>query len=139
MTDTPTPNPLRPLMRRMSVTIAVLTAIALVVSLVLGKPATAGGVLIGVALSIFNLRLLDRQVARVQLPADADKAGKKRARNTIARAAGVRLGLVTALVVFSFIIGVDFSLGIVTGLAYCQLVFIMNTFRVVTSANTEER
>jgi hypothetical protein len=126
-------------MRRMSVTIAVLTAIALVVSLVLGKPATAGGVLIGVALSIFNLRLLDRQVARVQLPADADKAGKKRARNTIARAAGVRLGLVTALVVFSFIIGVDFSLGIVTGLAYCQLVFIMNTFRVVTSANTEER
>jgi hypothetical protein len=123
----------------MSVTIAVLTAIALVVSLVLGKPATAGGVLIGVALSIFNLRLLDRQVARVQLPADADKAGKKRARNTIARAAGVRLGLVTALVVFSFIIGVDFSLGIVTGLAYCQLVFIMNTFRVVTSANTEER
>jgi hypothetical protein len=126
-------------MRRMSVTIAVLTAIALVVSLILGKPATAGGVLIGVALSIFNLRLLDRQVARVQLPADADKAGKKRARNTIARAAGVRLGLVTALVVFSFIIGVDFSLGIVTGLAYCQLVFIMNTFRVVTSANTEER
>jgi hypothetical protein len=123
----------------MSVTIAVLTAIALVVSMVLGKPATAGGVLIGVALSIFNLRLLDRQVARVQLPADADKAGKKRARNTIARAAGVRLGLVTALVVFSFIIGVDFSLGIVTGLAYCQLVFIMNTFRVVTSANTEER
>jgi hypothetical protein len=126
-------------MRRMSVTIALLTALALVATLVLGKPAMAGGVLIGVALSIFNLRLLDRQVARVHLPADADKAGKKRARNAIARAAGVRLGLVTALVVFSFIIGVDFSLGIVTGLAYCQLVFIVNTFRVVTSANTEER
>mgnify|MGYP003336991692 FL=1 len=126
-------------MRRMSVTIVVLTAIALVVSLALGRPITAGGVLIGVALSVMNLRLLDRQVARVNLPPDADRAGKKRARNTIARAAGVRLGLVTALVVFSFIIGVDFSLGIVTGLAYCQVVFIVNTFRVVTSANMEER
>ena len=76
MTDPPAPNPLRPLMRRMSVTIVVLTAVALVVSLALGRPITAGGVLIGVALSVMNLRLLDRQVARVNLPPDADRAGK---------------------------------------------------------------
>ena len=138
MTDTPAANPLRPLMRRMTVTVAVLTSVALVVTFLLNKPLAALGVLIGVGLSVFNLRLLDRQVSRVSLPADADKAAKKRARNEIGRSAGVRLGLVTAAVVISFIIAKEFSLGIVTGLAYCQMVFIANTFRVVTGASVEE-
>lgn len=138
MTDTPAANPLRPLMRRMTVTVVALTAVALVISFLLGKPLAALGVLVGVGLSVFNLRLLDRQVARVSLPADADKAAKKRARNEIGRSAGIRLGLVTAAVAISFIIAVEFSLGIVTGLAYCQMVFIANTFRVVTGASVEE-
>lgn len=125
-------------MRRMTVAVVALTAVALVVSFLLGKPLAALGVLVGVGLSVFNLRLLDRQVARVSLPADADKAAKKRARNEIGRSAGIRLGLVTAAVVISFIIAVEFSLGIVTGLAYCQMVFIANTFRVVTGASVEE-
>ena len=138
MTDNTAANPLRPLMRRMTVSVAVLTGVALVVTFLFNKPLAALGVLIGVGLSIFNLRLLDRQVSRVSLPADADKAAKKRARNEIGRSAGVRLSLVTGAVVISFIIAKEFSLGIVTGLAYCQLVFIANTFRIVTGASVEE-
>ena len=138
MTSNPENSPLRPLMRRMTVLVAIFTAVALGVCFWLNKPLAALGVLIGVGLSVLNLRLLDSQVSRVHIGAEPDKADKKRARNQISRSAGLRLAIVTGAVAVSFMIAKEFSLGVVTGLALSQAVFIANVFRVVTGLRVEE-
>jgi hypothetical protein len=118
-------------MRRIAVVVGVLATIAIVIALTLNGPWVAVGIPVGVALTVFNMRLLDRQVARVTIGDPEDAKARKAARGVIARSAGGRLGIVTAVVVVSLIIAREFSLGVVVGLAISQLVFISNAFGVV--------
>jgi len=118
-------------MRRIAVMVGVLTAVAEVLALWFNAPWAALGIPVGVALTVFNMRLLDRQVAKVSIGDPDDPKEKKAARNAIGRSAGLRLGIVTAVVVVSLIIAREFSLGIVIGLAISQVVFLANAFGVM--------
>jgi hypothetical protein len=133
MTDTPVSSPLQPLMRRVALTVGVTSLVGVVVALVLNGPWVAVGIPVGVALTVFNMRLLDRQVARVSIGDPDDTRARKAARGAVTRSAGLRLAVVTTVVVVSLIIAWEFSTGIVIGLAISQSVFVVNAFGVVSA------
>ena len=137
MTDsTSITDALRPLMRRMSLTVGVLSVLGVVAALYLNMPWAALGLPIGVAITVFNLRLMDRQVARIVIADPDDAKAKKAARNQIGRSSAVRLLLMSGAVIISLIIAPKFCLGVVAGLAISQLVFLLSAYGVVAGNRT---
>ena len=120
------PDTLPRLLRRTTVS-AVLAGVAgFVVAVLLGSAGGAVGVVVGVALAIINLRYLDRQIARVEIPSDASpKSIRKRLRGRTLS----RLAVISAIAIGALFLWTSFGIGIVSGLVLYQVVFVANVFR----------
>jgi 4-hydroxybenzoate polyprenyltransferase len=124
------------MMRRMSLIVGILTVVGVIVALQFNAPWAAVGLPVGVAITVFNLRLMDKQVARVVISDPDDKKEKKAARNQIGRSSALRLALMSSAVIISLIIAPKFCLGVVSGLAISQLVFLVSAYGVVAGNRT---
>ncbi len=116
------------LLRRTTLSAVLVGAGGTIVALAIAPPLAAVGVVLGVVLALANLRLLDRQAARVELSGEQRRRAVRR--QIGGRTAG-RLAVVTAIVLASLWLSVPLGLGIVSGLVLYQVVFVLNVLRVV--------
>ncbi len=116
------------LLRRTTLSAVLVGAGGTIVALAIAPPLAAVGVVLGVVLALANLRLLDRQAARVELSGEQRLRAVRR--QIGGRTAG-RLAVVTAIVLASLWLSVPLGLGIVSGLVLYQVVFVLNVLRVV--------
>ena len=123
------------LMRRTTVIAMIVSTVAVLVALVIGSAWGAVGLALGSALAIANLRMLDRQVARVET--GGETSTKKVRRQLGSKTAG-RLGIMTLVVVLGVIIARPLGIGIVCGLVLYQIVFVANVARVVAAQGGTE-
>lgn len=121
-------NTLPRLLRRTTVSALLVGFAGFVVALFVAPPLAALGVVVGVALAIVNLRLLDRQSARVELRGEQSAKAVRRqlGSRTLGRLAGV-----TVLVVLAVWLSAPLGFGIVAGLVLYQIVYVVNVLRVV--------
>lgn len=130
MLDNLPPDTLPRLMRRTVLSTLIVGAAAFVVAMLFAPPMGALGLLVGLVLAVVNLRMLDRQIARVQA---GGEASTKSVRRQMGGRTSTRLGAVTLIVVAALILSAPFGIGIVSGLVLYQIVFVANVFRVVTA------
>lgn len=116
------------LLRRTVLSAVIAGALGFLVAILLGSAGAAVGVAVGVALAIVNLRVFDRQAARVELRGEQTNRAVRRQLGS--KTAG-RLVVVTALVVGAMFINAGLGIGIVVGLVIYQVVFVLNVLRVV--------
>ena len=116
------------LLRRTTVSAVLVGAGATIVALAVAPPLAAVGVVLGVLLALANLRLLDRQPARVEVSGEQRRRAVRR--QIGGRTAG-RLAVVTLIVLALLWLSVPLGLGIVSGLVLYQVVFVLNVLRVV--------
>jgi ATP synthase I subunit len=118
------------LLGRITIAAVIVGAIGFGVAVLLGTPIGAVGLVVGVALSIGNLRLLARQVSHAQVDGEAST---KKLRRQLGGRTIVRLGVLTAIVLVALAISTPLGVGIVAGLVLYQVVFVANVFRVVVA------
>lgn len=106
-------------------------ALGFVVALVLGSAGGAVGVVLGVGLAILNLRVFDRQAARVELRGEQTTRAVRRQLG--GKTAG-RLVVLTGLVVGALFLNAGLGVGLVAGLVIYQIVFILNVWRVIANS-----
>jgi hypothetical protein len=125
------PQVLPRLMRRTIWSALVVGTIGFVVAMML-SPLAGLGEVIGLVLSILNLRQNDKQIAAMEMrtAGDEDPNVKGLRRQLRPKIMG-RLALLTAVALGSLFLSVDLGLGIVAGLALYNIVFVINTFGVV--------
>jgi hypothetical protein len=129
------PDSLPRLLRRCAVSALVVGGAIFVIAVFFVPVAGAGGFLVGTGLSLLNLRLLARNLVRVEVPeGGATKMVRRRIRsNTLSRLAGLTI-IVGVSLWLSFPLGV----GIVSGLAVYQLVFVASVYRTVIAQGGAE-
>jgi hypothetical protein len=133
MTDETSPNPLSKLMRRTTISAVAISALGFVVALLLGSALGALGVVLGFGVALLNFRLLDREVSRVNIDPEAGEKATKAARNQLGRSAGARLGIVTVVVIATFMLSKELALGTAIGVALSQVSFAVNAYGAVAS------
>jgi hypothetical protein len=116
------------LLRRTVLSALLAGALGFIVAILMGSAGAAAGVAIGVALAILNLRVFDRQAARVELRGEQTNRAVRRQLGS--KTAG-RLVVVTGLVVGAMFINAGLGIGIVVGLVIYQIVFVLNVLRVI--------
>ncbi len=131
MLDDLSPQTLPRLMRRTIWSALVVGSIGFVVAVMIAPLAGLGEV-IGLVLSILNLRQNDKQIAVMEMrtAGDADPNVKVLRRQLRPKIMG-RLALLTVVALGSLLLSVALGLGIVAGLALYNIVFVVNTFGVV--------
>jgi hypothetical protein len=117
------------LLKRTAISTILVGAVAFVVAILWFPPWSALGVVIGLALAIANLRLLDTQAARVELKGPQSE---KAVRRQIGGKTAGRLFLVTLVVIGALLLEAPLGIGIVSGLVLYQIVFVLNVLRVVS-------
>jgi hypothetical protein len=122
------PDVLKALLRRLTVTACLLGAGGVVVALALAQPWVAVGIALGVAGGFVNLRLVDRQISRVDV--DADETTKVLRRKVGSRSVA-RLAAITVVVLGVVVIYAPLGIGIVVGLVLFQLAFVLNVIRAM--------
>jgi predicted histidine transporter YuiF (NhaC family) len=125
-----TPNTLPRLLRRTAISALVVGAVAFLVALLVAPPLAAVGVVVGVGLAVFNLRYLDRQIAKVEIE---DDQSTKAVRRKIRGGTTSRLAVVTLIVILAVVLSGALGIGIVSGLVLYQIVFVANVFRVAAT------
>jgi 4-hydroxybenzoate polyprenyltransferase len=116
------------MLRRLTVTAVVLGAVGIAVALLLDAPLAALGVGLGVATGFWNVRLLDRQVSKVDVDPDASR---KALRRMVGSRSLLRLSVITAVAFALVLIVLPLGIGIVVGLVIFQLAFVGNVLRVM--------
>ncbi len=119
------------LLRRTALSALAVGVVGFVVAFFVASALAALGVALGVALAVVNLRLLDRQAARVEVGSEA-KSTRAVRRQLGGRTTG-RLALVTAVALVLIWLDAPLGVGIVVGLVLYQIVFVVNVLRVVAS------
>jgi hypothetical protein len=133
--DNLAPDTLPRLLRRTTLSALIVGVLGFVVALLIAPPLGAVGEALGVAAAIVNLRLLDRQVARVEL---GGEQSTKAVRRRLGARTMSRLGAMTVVVVLAVLLSAPLGIGIVSGLVLYQIVFVANVFRIVaTQGGTE--
>jgi hypothetical protein len=125
------PQVLPRLMRRTIWSALVVGTIGFVVAVMI-SPLAGLGEVIGLVLSILNLRQNDKQIAAMEMRTvgDDDPNVKVLRRQLRPKIVG-RLTLLTLVALGSLFLSVALGLGIVAGLALYNIVFVINTFGVV--------
>src|ERR1019366_1381701 len=125
------PQVLPRLMRRTIWSALVVGTIGFVVAVMI-SPLAGLGEVIGLVLSILNLRQNDKQIAAMEMRTvgDDDPNVKVLRRQLRPKIVG-RLTLLTLVALWSLFLSVALGLGIVAGLALYNIVFVINTFGVV--------
>jgi hypothetical protein len=118
-------------MRRTIWSALVVGTIGFVVAVMI-SPLAGLGEVIGLVLSILNLRQNDKQIAAMEMRTvgDDDPNVKVLRRQLRPKIVG-RLTLLTLVALGSLFLSVALGLGIVAGLALYNIVFVINTFGVV--------
>lgn len=119
------------LLRRTVLSALCVGALGCVVAILVGSAGAAAGVALGVALAILNLRVFDRQAARVELRGEQTSRAVRRQLG--GKTAG-RLVLVTVVVVGALFVNWGLGIGLVIGLVIYQVVFVLNVLRVVVGS-----
>lgn len=127
--DLPT-NTLPRLLRRTTLSALCVGVVGFFVAIFVAPPLAALGVALGVAFAIVNLRLLDRQAAKVELR--GQQTGKAVRRQLGGKTTG-RLILMTVVALLFLWLNAPLGIGIVTGLVLYQIVFVLNVLRVMSN------
>lgn len=122
------PGALKSLLRRLTITAVALGVAGVVIALVLGAPWVGVGIALGVIAGFFNLRSVDKQVARVDVDPEASS---KALRRMVGSRSMARLAVITVLVVVLLLIYAPLGIGIVVGLVIFQLAFVVNVIRAM--------
>ena len=125
------PQVLPRLMRRTIWSALILGTIGFFVAILLA-PLAGLGLIIGLGLAIVNLRQNDKQIAAMEMrtAGDEDPNVKSLRRQLRPKIAG-RLALLTLVALGSLFLSVPLGMGIVSGLALYNIVFVVNTYGVV--------
>ncbi len=123
-------NALAKVLRRTIVSAVVVGVVAILVALLLSAPWFAGGLVIGLALAIVNLRFLDAGVAKLHTEGEVNNKVLRRAMGTKSI---TRLGAITLVCIGLMLLNGGLGIGAVTGLVIFQLLFVVNVGRVVLS------
>jgi hypothetical protein len=97
--------------------------IGLIACLALGAPLTGLGLCVGLALGLFNFRLIQRSVIKVGAREDENHK-RPLAANTVAR-----LAVISALALGLLFLSFDLGLGVMVGLAAFQFLLLLNVAR----------
>jgi hypothetical protein len=125
------PQVLPRLMRRTIWSALVVGTIGFVVAVTI-SPLAGLGEVIGLVLSVLNLRQNDKQIAAMEMrTAGDDDPNVKALRRQLRPKIMGRLALLTLVALGSLFLSVALGLGIVAGLALYNIVFVINTFGVV--------
>lgn len=121
---TPAPAPLMPSvplsLKRPIILIAVIGALAMAVTLYIGRPLLGALIILGMLLGLLNIKLVQRAVARVTAE---DHPSKQR----MAYSSASRLLIITAIaLVIAFLLRPD-GIGVFVGLAIFQVILVLNT------------
>lgn len=116
-------------MRRTALSAIVAGAIGFVVAVMM-NPLAGLGEALGVSMAIVNLRVLDRQIARVEIEGEQTT---KAVRRKMGAKTLQRLVAATAVVVIGLWLSTPLGIGIVSGLVIYQIAFVINVFRVVAN------
>jgi len=118
-------------MRRTIWSALVVGTIGFVVAVTI-SPLAGLGEVIGLVLSVLNLRQNDKQIAAMEMrTAGDDDPNVKALRRQLRPKIMGRLALLTLVALGSLFLSVALGLGIVAGLALYNIVFVINTFGVV--------
>ena len=97
-------------------------------ALLFGAPLAAVGIVIGLALAIFNLRFLDAGVAKVESTGEgSNKVLKKMLRTKTAW----RLAAITGIAIGTLFLSAALGIGLVIGLVIFQILFVVAVARIV--------
>jgi hypothetical protein len=118
------------LLGRTTVSAIIVGSVGFAVAVLLGSPMGALGVAVGIALALLNLRVMVRQVARVEA---SGEGSTKVVRRQLGGRSIARLGVLTVIAIGALIISAPLGVGIVTGLVLYQLVFLANVLRVAVA------
>ena len=118
------------LLRRTTLSAIIVGVVGFAVAIFVAPPLAALGVVIGVAMAIMNLRLLDGQTAKVEMRGEQST---KAVRRQLGGRTTLRLVVMTVVVLAAVFLNAPLGIGIVSGLVLYQLVFVVNVMRVVTS------
>lgn len=119
------------LLRRTAISALVVGVVAFIVAVFVATALAALGVALGVALAVVNLRLLDRQAARVEVGGEAKST--KAVRRQLGGRTTLRLVAITLLALLLIWLDAPLGVGIVVGLVLYQIVFVVNVLRVVAN------
>jgi len=122
------PSAFRSMLRRLTITAAVLGVAGVVVALSLGSPLGALGVTLGVTIGFLNVRSIDRLVSHTDVDPETSS---KALRRMVGSRTLLRLGAITAVVLVVVVIEAPLGIGIVVGLVIFQLAFVGNVIRTM--------
>lgn len=123
-------NALAKVLRRTIVSALVVGVAAILIALLLSAPWFAGGLVIGLAMAIVNLRFLDAGVAKLHTEGEVNNKVLRRAMGTKSI---TRLGVITLVCIGLLLLNGGLGIGAVAGLVVFQLLFVVNVGRVVLS------
>ena len=123
-------NALAKVLRRTIVSALVVGVVAILIALLLSAPWFAGGLVIGLAMAIVNLRFLDAGVAKLHTEGEVNNKVLRRAMGT---KSVTRLGVITLVCIGLMLLNGGLGIGAVAGLVIFQLLFVVNVGRVVLS------
>jgi len=123
-------NALAKVLRRTIVSALVVGVAAILIALLLSAPWFAGGLVIGLAMAIVNLRFLDAGVAKLHTEGEVNNKVLRRAMGTKSI---TRLGVITLVCIGLMLLNGGLGIGAVAGLVIFQLLFVVNVGRVVLS------
>lgn len=123
-------NSLAKVLRRTIVSALVVGVVAVLIALLLSAPWFAGGLVVGLALAIVNLRFLDAGVAKLHTGGEVSNKVLRRAMGTKSI---TRLGIITLVCIGLMLLNGGLGIGAVAGLVIFQLLFVINVGRVVIS------
>lgn len=123
-------NALAKVLRRTIVSALVVGVAAILIALLLSAPWFAGGLVIGLAMAIVNLRFLDAGVAKLHTEGEVNNKVLRRAMGTKSI---TRLGVITLVCIGLLLLNGGLGIGAVAGLVIFQLLFVVNVGRVVLS------
>jgi len=123
-------NALAKVLRRTIVSALVVGVVAVLIALLLSAPWFAGGLVVGLALAIVNLRFLDAGVAKLHTEGEVSNKVLRRAMGTKSI---TRLGVITLVCIGLMLLDGGLGIGAVAGLVIFQLLFVINVGRVVIS------
>jgi hypothetical protein len=124
------PDTLPRLLRRTAIWALLVGALGFLVALVIAPPLAAVGVVIGMGLAVFNIRHLDRQIAKVEID---DDQSTKSVRRRIRGGTVSRLIAISVIVIGAALISGALGIGIVSGLVLYQIVFVANVFQIAAT------
>ncbi len=119
---------LQRLLRRTTILTIVVGSFGVFISLLLGQPLAAVGLVLGLVMAIVNLRFLDAGVAKVE---ETGEGSTKTLRKMLRTKTAWRLAAITVVAIGALFLSAPLGIGIVIGLVIFQILFVIAVARIV--------